>query len=65
MCLACMQEDALFRAYLLERPDERDKLTDEEAKYYGFKRDPLTKKWIDAWEDAFAAEAVDSGPTPQ
>jgi hypothetical protein len=29
--MACMQEDALFRAYLLERPEEREKLSDEEA----------------------------------
>ena len=65
MCMACMQEDALFRAYLLERPEERDKLSDEEAKYFGFKRDPLTKKWVDAWNDVFVAEAVDSEPPRQ
>ena len=65
MCMACMQEDALFRAYLLDRPEERDKLSDEEAKYFGFKRDPLTGKWVDAWADAFVAEAVDSEPTRQ
>ena len=55
----------LFRAYLEERPEERDKLTDEEAKYYGFKRDPLTKKWVDAWGDKFQAEALDSEPPRQ
>lgn len=65
MCLACIEGDMLFRAYLEERPEERDKLTDEEAKYYGFKRDPLTKKWVDAWGDNFQAEAVDSEPPRQ
>ena len=65
MCMACMQEDALFRAWLLEKPEEREKLSDEEAQYFGFKRDPLTKKWVDAWSDVFVAEAVDSEPPRQ
>jgi hypothetical protein len=63
--MACMEQDALFRAYLLERPEEREKLSDEEAKYFGFKRDPLTKAWVDAWNDVFVAEAVDSEPSRQ
>lgn len=64
MCLACVQEDALFRDYLLERPEERDKLTDEGAAYFGFKRDKLTGQWVDAWagSDSFVAEAVDPEP---
>ena len=59
MCLACLQEDTLFRDYLLERPEERDKLSAEEARYYGFKRDALTGKWVNALDDGFRAEAVE------
>lgn len=69
MCMACMQEEALFRAYLLNTPAERAKLTEEEAKYYGFKRDARTGQWVDAWADSgadtFVAEAVDSGSPAQ
>lgn len=68
MCMACIEEDAMFRAYLLERPDERGKLTEEEARYYGFKRDPKTNQWVDAMADqpdTFRADAVESGPLSQ
>ncbi len=59
MCQACFEADAMFRRYLLERPDEGVKLTPEEADYYGFTRssDGL---WVDAWGDAsFSAEPAE------
>jgi hypothetical protein len=58
MCQACFEADAMFRQYLLERPGERDKLTQEEADYYGFKRDG-SGHWVDAWTDRFRADAVE------
>jgi hypothetical protein len=57
--MACMEGEAMFRAYLLDTPAERDKLTEEEARYYGFRRDKLTGRWVDARADAFRAEAVE------
>ncbi|MGI8526450.1 MAG: hypothetical protein ACR2K5_09790 [Pseudolabrys sp.] len=61
MCQACFEADAVFRRYLLQRPAERDKLTPEEADYYGFKRD-IFGQWIDAWDDI---RAVAVEPAPQ
>jgi hypothetical protein len=51
MCQACFEADAMFRGYLLARPDERERLTPEEASYYGFRRDLMTNQWVDAWID--------------
>jgi hypothetical protein len=64
MCQARFDAEAMFRDYLLRRPDERKKLTDEEADYYGFRRDPASGLWVDAWTARSPAADV-SEPTAQ
>ncbi len=61
MCQACFEADAMFRRYLLQRPDERAKLTAEEAGYFGFRRDDAGQ-WVDAWpQDAWPQTSAEFG----
>ena len=62
MCEACYGQDAMIRRLLLQHPEERAKLTPEGADYYGFKRDPESGEWVDAWVEGhadFRAEPVE------